>query len=48
MILDDGTKTKSIEPSTPAAIVGLDEVPMAGDVLVVMNSEKEARELATK
>jgi len=48
MILDDGTKTKSIEPSTPAAIVGLDEVPMAGDVLVVMNSEKEARELAGK
>ena len=48
MILDDGTKTKSIEPSTPAAIVGLSEVPMAGDVLVVMNSEKEARELADK
>ncbi len=48
MILDDGTRTKSIEPSTPAAIVGLDEVPMAGDVLVVMNSEKEARELADK
>ncbi len=48
MILDDGTKTKSIEPSTPAAIVGLSEVPMAGDVLVVMDSEKEARELADK
>ena len=48
MILDDGTKTKSIEPSTPAAIVGLSAVPMAGDVLVVMNSEKEARELADK
>jgi len=48
MILDDGTKTKAIEPSTPAAIVGLDEVPMAGDVLVVMDSEKEARELAGK
>ena len=48
MILDDGTRTKSIEPSTPAAIVGLSAVPMAGDVLVVMNSEKEARELADK
>ena len=48
MILDDGTRTKSIEPATPAAIVGLSEVPMAGDVLVVMDSEKEARELADK
>ena len=48
MILDDGTKTKSIAPSTPAAIVGLSAVPMAGDVLVVMGSEKEARELADK
>ncbi|CAA6802947.1 MAG: Translation initiation factor 2 [uncultured Sulfurovum sp.] len=48
MILDDGSKTKSIAPSTPAAIVGLSEVPMAGDILVVMNSEKEARELADK
>jgi len=48
MILDDGTKSKSIAPATPAAIVGLSEVPMAGDVLVVMDSEKEARELADK
>jgi translation initiation factor IF-2 len=48
MILDDGTRTKSIGPSTPAAVVGLAEVPTAGDVLVVMNSEKEARELANK
>ncbi|KIM06555.1 MAG: translation initiation factor IF-2 [Sulfurovum sp. FS06-10] len=48
MILDDGTRTKSIGPSTPAAVVGLAEVPTAGDVLVVMNSDKEARELANK
>jgi len=48
MILDDGTRTKSIGPSTPAAIVGLSDVPMAGDVLVAMDSEKEARELANK
>jgi len=48
MILDDGTRTKSIAPSTPAAIVGLSEVPTAGDVLVVMDSEKEAREIAGK
>lgn len=48
MILDDGTRTKSIAPATPAAIVGLSEVPSAGDVLIVMDSEKEARELADK
>ncbi len=48
LILDDGTRTKAIGPSTPAAVVGLSAVPMAGDVLVVMDSEKEARELADK
>jgi len=48
LILDDGTRTKVIGPSTPAAVVGLSDVPMAGDVLVVMDTEKEARELATK
>jgi len=48
LILDDGTRTKSIGPSTPAAVVGLSKVPEAGDVLVVMDSEKEARELADK
>ncbi len=48
LILDDGTRTKAIGPSTPAAVVGLSDVPMAGDVLVVMDSEKEARELADK
>jgi len=48
LILDDGTRTKSIGPSTPAAVVGLSKVPNAGDVLVVMDSEKEAREVADK
>jgi len=48
MILDDGTRTKAIGPSTPAAIVGLAEVPTAGDILVVMDSEKEAKEIASK
>ncbi len=48
LILDDGTRTKAIGPSTPAAVVGLSDVPMAGDILVAMDSEKEARELADK
>ncbi len=48
LILDDGSRVKSIGPSTPAAVVGLQEVPKAGEVLIAMESEKEARELANK
>ncbi len=46
--LDDGSSVKAIGPSTPAAIVGLNSVPAAGDELVVMSSDKEVRELADK
>ena len=46
--LDDGTNTKKIGPSTPAAIVGLNEVPGAGEELTVMATDKEVRELAQK
>ena len=45
---DDGKTLKTIGPGTPAAIVGLNEVPAAGDVLIAMESEREARELAEK
>jgi translation initiation factor IF-2 len=46
--LDDGTSVKSIGPSTPAAIVGLNAVPGAGEALVVMDTDREVRELADK
>ena len=46
--LDDGTSVKAIGPSTPAAIVGLNEVPGAGEELIVMGTDKEVRELAEK
>jgi len=46
--LDDGSNTKEIGPSTPAAIVGLNEVPGAGEELIVMATDKEVRELAEK
>ena len=46
--LDDGSTTKEIGPSTPAAIVGLNEVPGAGEELIVMGTDKEVRELAEK
>ncbi len=48
MILDDGSRAKKIGPSTPAAVVGLNEVPQAGDIVVAVESEKEAREIAQK
>lgn len=46
--LDDGSNVKEIGPSTPAAIVGLNEVPGAGDELIAMETDKEVRELAEK
>jgi len=46
--LDDGSSVKEIGPSTPAAIVGLNSVPAAGDELVAMGSDREVRELAEK
>ncbi len=48
MILDDGSRAKSIGPSTPAALVGLQEVPEAGEVLVATENEKAAKEIADK
>lgn len=46
--LDTGANAKEIGPSTPAAIVGLSEVPGAGEIMIAMDSEKEVRELAGK
>jgi len=48
LINDLGVTVKSIGPSTPAAVMGLNEVPTAGEMLVAMESEKETRELAQK
>ncbi len=46
--LDNGVNAKEIGPSTPAAIVGLSEVPSAGEIMIAMDSEKEVRELSGK
>ncbi len=48
LILADGSRVKKIGPSTPAAVVGLSDVPEAGEVLIAMESEKEVREIAQK
>ncbi|MCB4747742.1 MAG: translation initiation factor IF-2 [Sulfurovum sp.] len=45
---DNGNDIKSALPSAPVAVVGLSDVPGAGEVLVAMDSEREVRELAEK
>ncbi|SHO81235.1 Translation initiation factor 2 [hydrothermal vent metagenome] len=48
LINDHGQNVKSIGPSTPASVMGLNEVPTAGEILISMESEKETKELAQK
>ncbi len=43
-----GHKLEEVGPSTPAAVLGLDGAPQAGDKFNVVDSEREAREIATK
>ena len=43
-----GQRLKSVGPSTPVQMLGLDGAPQAGDRFNVMGSDKEAREIATK
>ena len=43
-----GHKMGKAGPSTPVLILGLDGAPQAGDKLNVLESEREAREVATK
>lgn len=43
-----GYRIEKAGPSTPVLVLGLDGAPPAGDKLHVMDSEREARELATK
>ena len=48
MINDKGKRIKKAPPSTPVEILGLNEVPNAGDQFVVLNSDKAARILGEK
>ena len=44
MLIDDkGKRIKEVKPGFPVKLVGLSGVPEAGDQLLVMSSEKEAR-----
>jgi translation initiation factor IF-2 len=48
MFSDNGKKMRFAEPSTPVVILGLNEVPQAGDILQVMSDLTIAREVATQ
>ncbi len=46
MVDDKGRVVKKAGPSTPVEILGLNEVPTAGDMFYVSNSDKQARQVA--
>ena len=46
-IIDDkGKNLKQLNPSSPAEILGLNDVPLAGDEIIVVESESRAREVS--
>ena len=46
MLDDKGARIKKAGPSTPVEILGLNDVPNAGEVFMAVESEKEARSIA--
>ncbi len=48
MFNSKGKKINQAGPSVPVEILGLNETPQAGDILVVMDNEKDAKNIAEK
>lgn len=48
MFDDTGKRIKEAEPSTPVQVLGLDGAPQAGEKFQVMETDREAREVANK
>lgn len=48
MINDQGIRIKKAYPSTPVEVLGLADIPQAGDHFLVVNDEKLARQIAQK
>ena len=48
MYNERGNKIDEVGPATPALILGLNGAPQAGDKFNVMDSDREAKEIATK
>ncbi len=48
LLSDDGAQIEKAGPSTPVEILGLSEVPQAGDRFEILNNEKEMKALVAK
>lgn len=48
MFNERGAKVTNVGPSTPVLILGLNGAPQAGDSFHIMNSDREAKDIATK
>jgi len=48
MLDERGHRLKEAGPSTPVSLLGLDGAPQAGDRFIVMDDEREAKQIATK
>ena len=48
MFDDKGVKLKSAGPSMPVSVLGLDGAPQAGDTFMILEDEKEAKQIAAK
>ncbi len=48
LLNEDNKPLKSLQPGEPGVVVGLNVVPNAGDTLMAVENEKEAREYANK
>jgi translation initiation factor IF-2 len=48
LIDENGNQVKEVGPSTPVQIMGWDDVPVAGDYFTVVESDREARRIATE
>lgn len=48
MINDRGERVKAVGPSTPVEIIGLSDVPLAGDRFQIVSDDRVARQVAEK
>jgi len=48
MFDERGNRIEAAKPSQPVQVIGFDGIPQAGDVLVVMSDERDARDISLK
>lgn len=46
LVMSNGERVKMVKPAQPVMVLGLDAVPLAGDMLNVMETEAQTREVA--